>query len=479
MGTVRRTLVTALAVTALAVPLGLASAAGTAAAATPVPPRVPATDFNHDGYGDLVLGAPGATVSGKETAGAVSVVYGGKNGPDIANSKVFTRSTTGIPGAAEEGGYFGERVTSGDLDGDSYTDLVVAGLGGSPSVVLWGSAAGLSGQGSVALPTSTGMFAVGDFNGDGHRDLVTDDYPRSDDPDDDDAGMTISYGPFDRASGKPASQDSIVTSQTFGPADIVVGDMTGDGADDIVTSHGFEEMAYASKFWKGGKDGVSHTAKSLTSSFRGAVGDVDGDGYGDLVVHDIGDNYEDIPYEKGTVLVMYGTANGPSTTRTKTITQDTSGVPGVGESGDMFGTDISAGDVNGDGFADIAVGVPGEAIGNIKDAGSVVLLKGGSGGLSGTGSQAFNQSTTAVPGASETGDGFGQQVVLSDLNGDGKADLTAAAPLEDGTYTDSGAAWVLRGATGGLTTSAITSFGAAAVHVPEKNAQLGQDLGAR
>lgn len=337
----RRTLVTALAVTALAVPLGLVSAAGTAAAATPVPPRVPATDFNHDGYQDLVLGAPGATVSGKENAGAVSVVYGGKNGPDIAHAKVLTRSTTGIPGAAEEGGYFGERITSGDLDGDSYTDLVVAGLGGAPSVVLWGSAAGLSGQGSVALPTSTGMFAVGDFNGDGHRDLVTDDYPRSDDPDDDVAGMTVSYGPFDRASGKPASQDSIATSQTFGPSDIVVGDMTGDGADDIVTSHGFEESAYASKFWKGGKSGVSHTAKSLTSSFRGAVGDVDGDGYGDLVVHDIGDNYEDIPYEKGTVLVMYGTADGPSTTRTKTITQDTAGVPGVGESGDMFGTDLS------------------------------------------------------------------------------------------------------------------------------------------
>jgi hypothetical protein len=207
MGTVRRTLVTALAVTALAVPLGLVSAAGTAAAATPVPPRVPATDFNHDGYQDLVLGAPGATVSGKENAGAVSVVYGGKNGPDIAHAKVFTRSTTGIPGAAEEGGYFGERVTSGDLDGDSYTDLVVAGLGGAPSVVLWGSAAGLSGQGSVALPTSTGMFAVGDFNGDGHRDLVTDDYPRSDDPDDD-VRRARTPSPPARPSGPPTSSSA-------------------------------------------------------------------------------------------------------------------------------------------------------------------------------------------------------------------------------------------------------------------------------
>ncbi|MEV1022162.1 FG-GAP and VCBS repeat-containing protein [Streptomyces sp. NPDC050264] len=472
----RRSITIALTVTA-ALTATSAFTVTAAGAAAPVPPRIPVTDFNHDGYADLAFGAPGSAVGGKDAAGAVSVVYGGKGGADVAHARVVSRASAGVPGAATGGEYFGERVAAGDLDGDGFTDLVAGSVNGAHPVVLWGSATGLSGAGAVSLPGGSGLFSVGDFNGDGHRDLVTDDYPRSDDPDDDNAGMTVSYGPFERATGAAARTDAIVTSQTFGPGDFVVGDVTGDGADDIVTSHGFEESAYQSKFWKGGKDGVGHTPTGLTSSLAGAVADVDGDGYGDLVVHDIGDNYEDIAYEKGTVRVMYGSAAGPSTTRTKTITQETSGVPGSGESGDQFGTDIAAGDVNGDGFADIAVGVPGEAIGNIAQAGAVVLLKGGKGGLSGSGAQAFHQSTAGVPGASEKGDQFGLQVLLSDVDGDGLADLTAAAPLEDGTFKDSGAAWVLRGAAGGLTVKNITSFGPATVGVPEDDAQLGRDLG--
>ncbi|MEV5609098.1 FG-GAP-like repeat-containing protein [Streptomyces sp. NPDC052225] len=469
----RRSIAIALTVTAA---LSTASALTvTPAAAAPVPPRTPLTDFNHDGYADLALGGPGTTVSGTLNAGAVSVVYGSKNGPDIAHAKVFTRSTAGVPGVRTSYEFFGERVSPGDLDGDGYTDLVVGPTNGGHPVVLWGSAQGLTGTGAVSLPGGSGLFSVGDFNGDGHRDLVTDDFPY--DPDDDMGGMTILYGPFDRATGAVAKTDTIATSQTYGPHDFVVGDMTGDGADDIVTSLGFEETAYGSEFWKGGKDGVSHTSTTLTSSLAGAVADVDGDGYGDLVVHDIGANYEDIPYEKGTVRVLYGTASGPSSTRTKAITQETSGVPGIGEKGDQFGTDIAASDVNGDGYADIAVGVPGEAIGSVKNAGAVVLLKGGKAGLSGTGAQAFNQSTTGVPGASESGDMFGLQVLLTDVNGDGLADLTSAAPLEDGTYKDSGAAWVLRGTKSGLTVKNITSFGPAAVNIPEKGAQLGRDLG--
>ncbi|MEU7582258.1 FG-GAP-like repeat-containing protein [Streptomyces sp. NPDC041068] len=466
----RRKLITALAVTSLATPLVLAATAGSASAA-PTPPRTPITDFNKDGYADLAISAPGSYDG--DAPGSVSIVYGSASGPDQAHATTISRATPGVPGSPEAGGQFGHHTAAADLDGDGYTDLVVNG--GEKAVVLWGSAQGLTGEGSTELASNHARVTAGDFNGDGKRDLVTAEYPEPEDPmDNDDRGMTISYGPFKR-DGKAASTQQVVTSQTFGPGDFVVGDLTGDGADDIVTSHGFEEMAHKSQFWKGGKDGVSTTSQKLAPSLGGAVGDVDGDGYGDLIVRDIGDNFEDMPYQKGTILVRYGSADGPSS-RTAKITQDTAGVPGVGEEGDEFGSSISAGDVNGDGYADVAVGIPGEDIESVADAGSTVLLKGSRSGLTGTGSQAFQQSTEGVPGASEKGDKFGSQVLLSDTDKDGKADLTVSAPLEDGTYADSGAVWHLRGAAGGLTVTGIKSFGPAAVGAPEKGVQFGQYL---
>ncbi|QIB45198.1 FG-GAP-like repeat-containing protein [Streptomyces aureoverticillatus] len=472
----------AVAATALAAPLATAGTATAAphAPSAPIPPRTPAADFNHDGYTDLVAASPGGTVAGKE-AGYVSVVYGSASGPDKAHAQTISRETAGVPGEPAEYGNFGQFTSAADLDGDGYTDLVVVSYNGDKPLVLWGAKDGLSGTRHAELADIPGRATTGDFNGDGHQDLVSDRFPTSDDPNEDLAGMTVSYGPFTRA-GKPASDDAIETGRTFGPGDLIAGDMTGDGVDDLVTSHGFEEMAYASRFWKGGKDGLAHTSKSLKSTLGGAIADFDGDGYGDLAARDNGTNNDDNESDKGTVRIEYGSASGPSGRITK-ITQDTAGVPGVGETGDQFGAVVSAGDVNGDGYADLAAGIPGEAIGSVKGAGSVVLLKGApkaSGGLTGKGAQAFTQSTAGVPGASETQDRFGSQVLLSDTNGDKRADLTVSAPQEDGTYKDSGAAWILRGAKTGLTTTAITSFGPAAVNAPErKEARFGNHLGDR
>ena len=64
-------------------------------------------------------------------------------------------------------------------------------------------------------------------------------------------------------------------------------------------------------------------------------------------------------------------------TRTQTLTQDPPGVPGTVEAEDCFGSDVSAGDVDGDGFPELAVGVKGETVDGIG-AGGVNLLRGGS-----------------------------------------------------------------------------------------------------
>ncbi|WP_327355432.1 FG-GAP and VCBS repeat-containing protein [Streptomyces sp. NBC_01304] len=476
----RRPLLIALSLTtALTASLAVAGPSSAAAAERPV------IDFNGDGFADLAVSAPGGTVAGTAEAGYISVSYGGSGGVGAGGRVLLTQDSPGVPGDVTENGSFGFDTTVADFDGDGYTDLAAAGQLGS--VILWGSADGLGA--GVALAGSPDTLESGDFNGDGHADLVTDVFPENEEGT---IGMTIQYGPLSRA-GVPSRSDVIATSDADGSGtyDFVVGDINGDGADEIITSHGFEEMAHNGKLWTGGANGTSHTSKKVTSFQNGVIGDVNGDGFGDFVFRDTGDVWEGDDYGAGNVTVTYGSAAGLST-RTKVITQDSPGVPGVGESedgstnfgGDQFGYDLAAGDMTGDGIDDIAVGVPGEDIGSgsaaKKDAGSVVLLKGAASGLSGTGATAFNQSTADVPGASETEDYFGARVLLLDVNNNNRADLAVAAINEDGAQQDSGAFWLFRGSKNGPVTTNIASFGPAALGATEsKYGRLGYELGGR
>lgn len=92
-----------------------------------------------------------------------------------------------------------------------------------------------------------------------------------------------------------------------------------------------------------------------------------------------------------------------------------------------------AGDINGDGHADVAVGEPFDA----DQAGAVHVFYGTVGGLvanaSGTArdDQLFTQGTPGVPGAREVGDSFGSSNVTADFDADGHADLAVAAPGEN------------------------------------------------
>ncbi len=467
----RRSLIAAVAAAAVAAPLML-TATGTASAA-PRPPKAPVADFNGDGYADLAIGAMGADY--------VAVTYGSKNGPDRAHPRIIDRDTPGLPGdVATDGGLDIRKLVIGDFDGDRYTDLVISRDSPAKSaVVLWGSAAGLTGASGKVPNGGYGNIAAGDLNGDGHRDLVTEVFTGGGD---DKGTLLVSYGPFTRG-GKAAKKKQLTVTGAPGIG-LVAGDMNGDGVDDLVTSHGDEDGPQQSHFWKGTKNGIGdrHT-KRLEPSDEGVVADVNGDGYGDFVTRELRGDGEVQYDDPGTVRVDYGSKNGPAATRSVKITQNSAGVPGKSESGgpmddggeyhrgDHFGTSLSAGDVNGDGLADIAVGVPDKDIkaGDKKayDAGRVILLKGAKSGLSGTGAQAFTQSTAGVPGVSETGDRFGSQVMLSDVDGDKKADLTVTAPEEDTTVQDVGAVWVLKGTKSGLTATGSTSFGPSAVGAPD------------
>jgi hypothetical protein len=108
-------------------------------------------------------------------------------------------------------------------------------------------------------------------------------------------------------------------------------------------------------------------------------------------------------------------------------------------------------DFNGDGYSDLAIGVNGEDIGTIKDAGAVNVLYGSSKGVTATGNQFWNQDSEGVLDQAENGDAFGRAVATGDFNGDGFTDLLIGVPHETIGTIVAGAVNVLYGSATGLT----------------------------
>lgn len=172
-----------------------------------------------------------------------------------------------------------------------------------------------------------------------------------------------------------------------------------------------------------------------------AVGDFDGDGHDEVAVGAPGD-----VRGKGSVTVFDRPCDAPAGRR---ITQ-AGATPGKNEADDRFGTALAAGDFDGDGIEDLAIGVPGEDFGARVDAGAVVVLYGGATGLSDVGARLLSQ-RGATPGTAQAGDRFGEALAAGDFDGDGRDDLLVGSPGEDvAGRTDAGAFYVFTGSPAGL-----------------------------
>jgi Zn-dependent metalloprotease len=381
------------------------------------------TDVNGDGHGDVVIGEPGRSVSNVANGGDVRIVWGNSQGLDISGNEVFSQDNAFVAGAANANGRFGAAVATADFHGDGFADIAV-GAPNSPEgegsvTLLRGYAWGVTTQNSFfAAPASTSVpepfansnfgasLAVGDFNDDGFGDL---------------------------AIGAPGHNVG------RGGVKVLYGSASG-----LVRTTG------ATNWFAQGVNSVPGTAEdgdNFGSSL--AAGDFNGDGRTDLAIGAVGQDVGTAT-DAGSVTVLLGSASGLSGTGAQGFTEGAAGVPGTAASGDQFGFSLGAGDVNGDGKADVVIGAPGETVGGNANSGAIFLLRGSTAGLTTTNSQVIDESSTIVPGDAGTSR-FGYSVAVGDQDGDGRAEVVVGAPNRNvGGQDQAGAVTVLPGSASGL-----------------------------
>jgi len=183
--------------------------------------------------------------------------------------------------------------------------------------------------------------------------------------------------------------------------------------------------------------------------------DFNHDGFDDLAVGVPGEDVGSI-VDAGAVAVIYGSANGLVSAGNQLWVQSQNGLGGTAEAGDNFGATLAAGDFNGDGFADLAVGVPREDVGTVVDAGVVQVLFGSASGLTASGNLFLQQGSGGIGDALEAGDMFGAALAVGDFGNGSQADIAAGVPGEDVTVgsqsiVDTGAVAVIYGSASGPT----------------------------
>ena len=381
-------------------------------------------DFDGDGAEELVAGMPGEAGG----SGAVVVLPTGSRA-----GAMWTQASPGVQDAPEAGDGFGSALAAGDFDADGFDDLAIGAPGENAGAgivhVLRGSAAGLTATEAKALSQATAGFSGNPAPGDRLGAALV-------------AGRFDAGGSEDLAIGVPGDRP---------------GSLAGAGAVHVWDS------ARTSTFHRStaSLEGEAGTDYGFGTAL--ATGDLGGDGRDDLAIG--------VPYDgPGAVNVLFGGDAGLTAAGDVLWSQDARGVPDAGEAGDRFGAALAVGGLGGGLRDDLAIGAPGEAIGDQAAAGAVTVL------FDGATARQLHESTPSVAGTLRAGNEFGSSLAVT---GGSAPWLGVSAPGEDaGAVGDAGGVIALPVSGGVLTASASRLLTQATTGVPD-SAEPGDRFGSR
>jgi len=405
-----------------------------------------AGDVNHDGFSDFAIGIPGYDHGGLDEAGRVSLYLGGPGGPGLLPQRTL--------GGAQAGAHFGAAVAgAGDVNGDGYDDLLVGApdhdstLAGAGLARLYpGGPSGLAAApiwtraGSAANGGFGASFAGGDFDADGFHDVAVG-APLHTNGQTWEGYVAVFLGGPAGPGGAPQWSREGSMAFAYSGQSLATGDVNGDGRDDLVigspgAANGEPGEGTVHVFYGSGAgiqtvgfDLLDADQASMSFGRSVACGDVNGDGYADVIA---GAPYYDFSQSsQGVVRVHYGGAGGAAPVTAWSLT-------GTQANGWLGWSVAALGDVNRDGFGDLAIGVPGWDGAAGADAGRVVVA-------CGTATWPSTASGFAVEGVAAEQELGAAVSPAGDCDGDGAMDLLVGSPQYTGGFAGEGRVQLHRG----------------------------------
>ncbi len=461
-----------------------------------------AGDVNADGYDDMLIGAYGQN-DGGNNAGAAYVVFGKASGFGTVDLAALGTGEGIVIFGDEADDLAGQAVAgAGDVNGDGIDDVLIGASGGDNGgagageayVVYGGSATGFGARVELAslggdygfallghhpmLQVGWSVASAGDMNGDGVGDFVVGA------PHQTGSNVGAAYIAYGKAGGHSngllltaAFNDGFkvlgeVPDAKAGYAVESAGDVNADGFDDLIVGapghNGEAGRAYivyggpslATEFHIG-KDAVFTGAANSGTGFSVAgAGDFNGDGIDDVIIG--AQSADSGGIDSGEAYVLFGNSNGLSNIFLPDPGQFTpdKGFAIRGDAaGDLAGFDVArAGDVNGDGFDDVLVGAFYGSDGGAL-AGETYLIFGTSSGIADIDLTGLSTSVGIVIQGNAAGDRLGTSVSWAgDVNGDGFDDIIVGAYAGDDGGVDAGEAYVLLGKASGWSNIDLSSL---------------------